>query len=63
MLIVDVKQGETIDKAIKRYKKKFEKTGILKQIRERQTYTKPSVKKRMAKLKDVFKQEVIQEMQ
>ena len=46
MLIIPVKEGESIDKAIKRFKRKFDKTGALKSLRERQAYTKPSVKNR-----------------
>ena len=46
MLIIPVKEGESIDKDIKRFKRKFDKTGKLKSIRERQAFTKPSVKNR-----------------
>ena len=46
MLIIPVKEGESIDKAIKRFKRKFDKTGKLKSIRERKAFTKPSVKNR-----------------
>ena len=46
MLIIPVKEGESIDKAIKRFKRKFDKTGKLKSIRESQAFTKPSVKNR-----------------
>ena len=46
MLIIPVKEVESIDKAIKRFKRKFDKTGKLKSIRERQAFTKPSVKNR-----------------
>ena len=46
MLIIPVKEGESIDKAIKRFKRKFDKTGKLKSTRERQAFTKPSVKNR-----------------
>ena len=46
MLIIPVKEGESIDKAIKRFKRKFDKTGKLKSLRERQAFTKPSVKHR-----------------
>lgn len=42
MLIVKIKEGETIDKALRRYKKKFEKTGVLKKTRARMAYKKPS---------------------
>ncbi len=57
MLIIDTKDSENIDKALKKYKKKFEKAQTLKQLRERKTFTKPSVKRRMEILKAVYKQE------
>lgn len=46
MLIINIKENESIDKALKRFKKKFEKTGVLKQLRSRTSFTKPSVKRR-----------------
>lgn len=46
MLIIPVKDGENIDKALKRYKRKFDKTGVVRQLRSRQAFTKPSVLKR-----------------
>ena len=46
MLIIPVKEGESIDKAIKRFKRKFDKTGKLKSVRERQAFIKPSAKHR-----------------
>ena len=46
MLIIPVKEGESIDKALKKYKKKYEKVGIIKQLRERQNFTKPYIEKR-----------------
>ncbi|MBS1951549.1 MAG: SSU ribosomal protein S21p [Cytophagales bacterium] len=46
MLIINIKENESIDKALKRFKKKFEKTGVLKELRARTSYTKPSVKRR-----------------
>lgn len=46
MLIIPVKEGESIDKALKRFKRKFDRTGKLKSLRERQAYTKPSVRQR-----------------
>ena len=46
MLIIPVKEGESIDKAIKRFKRKFDKTGKLKSVRERPSFVKPSVKYR-----------------
>ena len=58
MLIIDSKDCENIDKALKKYKKKFEKAKILVQLRERQSYTKKSVKRRNEVLKAVYKQKV-----
>ena len=46
MLIIDVKENESIDRALKRFKKKFEKTGVLRELRSRSQFTKPSVKRR-----------------
>ena len=46
MLIIPIKDGENIDRALKRYKRKFDKTGTVRQLRARQAFTKPSVKRR-----------------
>ena len=46
MLIVPVKEGESIDRALKRFKRKFDQTKMMRQIRQRKEYTKPSVKRR-----------------
>ena len=46
MLIIPVKEGENIDRALKRFKRKFDKTGTMRQLRSRQQFTKPSVKHR-----------------
>jgi small subunit ribosomal protein S21 len=56
MLIVDVKDSESIDRALKKYKRKFEKAGILKELRNRKHFTKPSVKRRTEVLKAIYKQ-------
>jgi small subunit ribosomal protein S21 len=58
MLIIDSKDCENIDKALKKYKKKFEKSRILMQLRERQSFTKPSVKRRTEVLKAVYRQQL-----
>lgn len=58
MLIIDSKDCENIDKALKKYKKKFEKAKILIQLRERQSFMKPSVRRRGQVLKAVYKQQV-----
>jgi small subunit ribosomal protein S21 len=46
MLIIPIKDGENIDKALKRYKRKFDKTGTVRQLRSRQQFTKPSISRR-----------------
>ena len=58
MLIIPVKEGESIDKAIKRFKRKFDKTGKLKSIRERQAFTKPSVKNRDKSIRASYMQKL-----
>ena len=56
MLIVQVKDGESIDKALKKYKRKFDKTGVIKELRRRQQFIKSSVLKRQQVLKASYKQ-------
>ena len=46
MLIIPVKEGENIERSLKKYKKKFEKTGALRELRSRTFFTKPSVVRR-----------------
>lgn len=46
MLIINVKEDESIERALKRYKRKVFSTGIIKELRKRKTYTKPSVQRR-----------------
>jgi small subunit ribosomal protein S21 len=42
MIIVPVKEGENIERALKKFKRKFEKTGVVKELRSRQAFKKPS---------------------
>lgn len=58
MLIIDSKDCENIDKALKKYKKKFEKSRVLLQLRERQAFIKPSIRRRTQVLKAVYKQQL-----
>ena len=46
MLIIPVKEGESIDKAIKRFKRKFDKTGTKRSLQTRKEFLKPSIKRR-----------------
>lgn len=57
MLIIEVKDGEPFDKALKRYKRKFEKSGVLKSLRRRKSFTKPSVERRQEVLKAAYKEQ------
>ena len=51
MLIIPVKEGENIDRALKRFKRKFDRTGTMRQLRKRQQFTKPSIERRQQILK------------
>jgi small subunit ribosomal protein S21 len=53
MVGIVVNENENIDRAIRRFKKKYERSGILKEVKKRAYFTKPSVKKRMEKIKAV----------
>ncbi len=56
MIIIDIKDSESIDKALKRFKKKFEKTGVMKALRKRQAFEKPSVANRKEKIRAAYKE-------
>lgn len=55
MIIVPIKENEPIEKALKKFKKKFEKTGVVKQLRSRQAFEKPSITRRTEVKKAVYK--------
>ncbi len=61
MIIVQVKEGENIEKALKKFKRKFERTGIVKELRGRQAFEKPSVTNRKKMIKAVYVQKLRQE--
>ncbi len=63
MIIVPIKENETIDKALKKYKKKFEKTGTVKQLRARQAFEKPSVSRRTEIKKAVYRLQLQSQVQ
>ena len=46
MLIIPIKDGENIDRALKRFKRKFDKTGTKKSLQTRKEFVKPSIKRR-----------------
>lgn len=61
MLIIEVKENESIDRALRRYKRKYRNTGILREVRRRQSYTKPSIQRRTEKLKAIYREQKIRE--
>jgi len=56
MIIVNVKENESIEKALKRFKKKFDRTGAIRELRARQYFEKPSIKRRTEVIKAAYKQ-------
>lgn len=63
MLIIEVQDADSIEKALKKYKKKFERTAVLKQLRGRKTFVKPSVKRRSEILKAVYRNKMVSELE
>jgi len=61
MLLVPIKEGESIEKALKKYKKKFEKTGVVRELRSRQQFTKKSVRRRDVIIKAAYKENLRRE--
>ena len=60
MIIVPGKEGENIEKALKKFKRKFERTGIVKELRSRQAFEKPSVTNRKKMIKAIYVQQLRQ---
>jgi small subunit ribosomal protein S21 len=60
MIIVPVKEGENIERALKKFKRKFEKTGVVKELRVRQAFKKPSERRRDEIKKAVYIQQIQQ---
>jgi len=58
MIIVPLKEAENIDNALKRLKRKFDKTGVVKELRERQKFSKPSVILREKRMKAIYVQQL-----
>ena len=58
MIIVPVKEGDSIEKALKKFKRKFEKTCAIRELRARKNFVKPSVKKRIQMQKAIYVQQL-----
>ena len=61
MIIVPLKEGENIERALKKFKRKFEKTGTVRELRERQAFIKPSVRRRQEIIHAKYVQHLQQE--
>ncbi|MCS7082926.1 MAG: 30S ribosomal protein S21 [Bacteroidetes bacterium] len=53
MIGIQVREGEPIDKALRRFKKKYERSGILREYKRRTAYVKPSEERRLARIKAI----------
>lgn len=60
MIIVPIKEGENIERALKKFKRKFERTGVVKELRRRQAFIKPSVMNRKQKIHAIYVQKMHQ---
>ena len=60
MIVIPIKEGENIERALKRFKRKFEKTGVVRELRARQAFIKPSVKNREKIKKAIYVQQLHQ---
>ncbi|GAF03125.1 30S ribosomal protein S21 [Saccharicrinis fermentans] len=60
MIVIPIKEGENIERALKKFKRKFEKTGAMRELRSRQAYTKPSVERREEVKKAIYVQQLQQ---
>ena len=58
MLIIPVKEGENIERSLKKYKKKFEKTKVMKKLRSRKQFEKPSISRRQLVIKASYRQKM-----
>lgn len=63
MLIIDTRDADSIEKALRKYKKKFDQAGIVKELRSRQAFTKKSVKERNRVLKAVFRETYVRSIE
>ncbi len=60
MIVIPIKEGENIERALKKFKRKFEKTGAMRELRSRQAFTKPSVDRREEVKKAIYVQQLQQ---
>ena len=58
MIEVKVKENESIERALKRFKKKYQRTGTLTELRARAYFEKPSITRRAEKIKAAYRQKM-----
>ncbi|WP_224487764.1 30S ribosomal protein S21 [Robertkochia flava] len=63
MLKTVVKEGESIERALKRFKRKYKKTKVLQQLRDRKQYTKPSAERRQTRQKAAYRAEYLRNLE
>ncbi|AHM61727.1 30S ribosomal protein S21 [Flammeovirgaceae bacterium 311] len=63
MIVINVKDNESIDRALKRFKKKFDQTGVIRELRARTAFEKPSVIRRHEKIRAAYRQQMQQQEQ
>jgi small subunit ribosomal protein S21 len=63
MIYINVKENESLDKSLKKFKKKFEKTGVVKELRARQAFVKPCIQNRMQSIRAAYKQKMQQQVE
>jgi small subunit ribosomal protein S21 len=63
MIHISVKENESLDRALKKFKKKFEKTGVVKELRGRQAFIKGCISKRQQKIRAAYKLKMQQQSQ
>jgi len=63
MIVVPIKEGETIERALKKFKRKFEKTGVVRELKNRQAFSKPSIQRRKQIVRAIYRQHIRQEQQ
>ena len=60
MIVINVKENESLDKALKKFKKKFEKTGVVKELRARQAFEKPCIRRRQLMIRAAYREKMQQ---
>ncbi len=63
MISIEVRENESVDRVLKRFRKKFERACILREFRRRSSYVKPSINRRYTKLRAIYRQKMMDDLQ